>query len=321
MAKLGALELPPYGEIIGPGLGFWRNPNNKFAVVCIHYTAAEEKRSEAWLRSAQAGFDASSFQQEYELAFDSYAGRPVYSGFNREAHIAKEPLTWSPRHMLWVGYDIGTHAAVFAQLRDQRLYIFATVQSRGAFGPDTRYADEEVEASALGEFILLTKDLGEEWFPGAVWKTVVDSCAFSNTITHNPKEKPIEIFRACGLNPLPGMTQDLHTRVSLVADWLQWSPKGLPGLVVDKSARLLIDGFLGGYSFERDGTGRKPDQKSPYSHTHSALQYLISRLPVRPGFPQSRQRQEEALESIDGIRYEAPRARWKELPVEDWTSY
>lgn len=321
--KLGRLELPDHAKLIRPGVATWRNPSNNFAIFALHYTADPDKADPSWREQAAKGYPERDWLQEFEMDFSSWSGRPVYASFKRDVHVAQEPIEWNPHYPMWRGWDVGIHACVWGQLVKGQLRVFGGVQIVGAFGgAETKYEEFELPCSGLAVFIQQVKEMSALMFADSAyqpaWKDVIDPSAFNNTITR--QEKPVHIFRAAGINPLPGATQDPATRISLVESWLAAMATGLPGepaLLIDPSASIIIDGFAGGYCFEKHGQGTKPE-KNGFSHCMDSLQYLISRLPVRPGVKAGGQ---ETLLEYGNPRAHNKRSRYVDDTNSDWTAY
>jgi hypothetical protein len=259
-------------------------------VLAVHYSADPTKRQYGWKQESSKGYTQRSWNQEYEIDFESWAGLPVYISFEPSVHVASEPLQWRSNRWMYRGWDIGIHACVWAQVVDGQLRIFQAKQIAGAFTSDNgKYADDELVISGLGSFIQECKDLSAEWFPGARWQDIGDPSIFNNTVMR--ERKPSQVFLDHGISLQMGETQDVSLRVNYVESWLDAMHKGAPCFQVDPRARLLIDGLSGGYCREKEGAGAKPE-KNAFSHTNDALQYLCSKLPTKPFTPYSRPEEE-----------------------------
>jgi len=83
-------------------------------------------------------------------------------------------------------------------------------------------------------------------------------------------------------------TQDFVMRRQSVENFMNRLVDGEPGLVVDKSCRVFIEGAEGGYRFERLQVGgseerysEKAHKNHPTSDLHDAFQYLCMHLDPR----------------------------------------
>jgi hypothetical protein len=318
--KLGKFDLPVSAEQPIPGTATWRNPHNKVFVYALHYTADPDKATPAWRQQTQQGYSEAGWDQEFELDFSSWEGRPVYSSFVKTVHVAAERLLWTPRLPVLRWWDIGIHAVVWAQLDGGQLSIFTSRQTAGGFGPqEQRYRKHEIVSSGLGIFIERALELSEEMFPDAVFKDVCDPAAWSRTITR--QETPVQIFNGSGLHPLPGATQDIDVRIDRVERWLMAMGRpGVPALQIDPTATILIDAFAGGYRFRQEGRDSKPD-KNGYSHAMDAIQYGVSLIPVHADHKHRRFQQEVMPKGIDPAHLGVVKGGGKKERPESWLSY
>jgi len=84
----------PFGATINhhginqEGMLFWKNAKNGFAVAVCHYTADPEKRSEAWYREATKDLREDQRDREYEINFESRAGKKAFG------YLLENPRKW-----------------------------------------------------------------------------------------------------------------------------------------------------------------------------------------------------------------------------------
>tara|TARA_R100000808_G_scaffold3230_1_gene11625 strand:- start:8546 stop:10081 length:1536 start_codon:yes stop_codon:yes gene_type:complete len=193
------------------------------------------------------------------------AGKPVYSTFRQEAHIAKEPLECVPSQDVWVGVDFGlTPAAIFAQSLHGRWRILKEVV-RSDMGAK-RFAGEIKKA--MGEFPLTE---------GAKFLIYGDPAGDHRAQTD--ENTPFRIFRAEGLIARKAPTNDPDIRIEAVETVLNRMIDGQPGILIDPRCVVLKQGFNGGYNFPSvagtiDQYQERP-AKNKASHPHDALQYLM----------------------------------------------
>ena len=75
-----------YKDIVQPekikGVKYWQNPNNKFHVVMLHYTADPDKdpsrNGEEWFDNEKSGTPLADWNKEYEIDFASRAGKLIF---------------------------------------------------------------------------------------------------------------------------------------------------------------------------------------------------------------------------------------------------
>ena len=262
-------ELPEGVETIAlsQGLLYWRNPLNLFTVVRLHRSADPIKRTQEWINKTKANLATSDYMREYELFWESLAGKPVYSDdFASHFHVAKSSLGWNPRLTVCRGWDFGLYpACIFAQLMPfSRLIVL-----REAIGIDItteRFVDEIARISG-------------EWFPDASFCEFVDPTGRNRvgtdgrTYTSLLRGKPLRAKKVILGANAPA------ARKSAVVGFLKDNVKGLPSLLIDPDCEYIIKGFEGGYLYEYLKGTLKPDpSKNIYSHIHDALQYLCTKV-------------------------------------------
>lgn len=303
MPKIGHLTVPEFATFPGEGMAYWTNPGNGFTVFAVHDTADPAKRGHAWLNEAKRGYtDTRSFDQEHNLSFESWGGKPVFLSFEKALHVAAGKIQYQPRVLMQRWWDIGIHVCIWAQQRDNQLFLFDSRQTIGAFGPkETQYRDWEIEASGLGLFIERCLEVSRsEYGDAGAWKDIVDPSAFQTDAKH--ETTAARIFQDHGLRPIAGETQDVATRVNDIEDWLMFRP----GLLIDPRAKILIDGFAGGFQYLKEGVSEKPDWQSGYGHAFAALSYGCGKnraLHVR------RRHGDALLEQLDPAKHDLPMAR------------
>lgn len=92
------------------GLEIWRNPKNQFVVARLHFRADPAKRSEKWLKEAQAGMTPEKFAREYCIDWTSILGAKVFPEFQarKTEIIVTDPLPdFGPDLAYWGGFDYG----------------------------------------------------------------------------------------------------------------------------------------------------------------------------------------------------------------------
>ena len=260
----------PITEIM-QGLKMWHNPANKFCVVRLHDSADPKKRSEEWRAATRAGMTWSEWMREHEIVFSSFEGIPVYQGeYNRDFHVSKEPLVWSPHYPVVRGWDFGLSkggmACIFAQLISNfRLFV---------------YKELTASSTAIDKFSVAVKQQSVLWFPGChTWIDIVDPSGFNRT--QIDKRSCVDVIRkTLHTKPIPG-EKSIVKRRNAVIEFLSNNPKGIPHFQLDPvDVPMLIEGFDGGYhyGYAKDGSLHDEPEKNEYSHPHDALQMICSRI-------------------------------------------
>lgn len=266
-------DLPKNIEIadVCTGLKTWRNPANKFFVARLHYSADPKKRTDDWRAAARAGSTWSEWMREYEIVFSSFEGVPVYQDeYNRDFHVSKEPLVWSPDYPIVRGWDFGLGvsgmACIFAQLVSNfRLFIYKELLA----------TDTDIE-----HFAVAVKKQSFEWFPRCHrWIDIVDPSGFNRN--QLDKRSCVDIIRqTLQTKPIPGEKSIIKRRNSVI-EFLSDNPRGIPKLQLDPiDVPMLVGGFDGGYhyAYGRNGELYDEPEKNEYSHPHDSLQMICSRI-------------------------------------------
>lgn len=192
-------------------------------------------------------------------------GRPVYPEFDEARHVARQALRPLPELPLHAGLDFGlTPACVLGQrLPTGRWLLLA-----------------ELVAQDMGmlRFARALKDLLERRFPGLA--PVITGDPAGQARAQTDERTPYDILRAAGLSARPAPSNDPLLRREAVAEALARDIDGEPGLLLDPSCRVLIQGMAGAWRHRRmqvSGEERYADEpeKSRFSHVCEAAQYLL----------------------------------------------
>jgi hypothetical protein len=246
----------------------WKNKNNGFTCIQLHYTADPNKRSKEWRKSAEFGMDAKAWATEMELSWETYAGEPVYGReFTQEMHVLNsryEPDSYYP--FLIRGWDFGgNHSCVVAQYMRGVLYV---IDEYPNMGYNTRRIAREVAEDCNLKY-------GNEFN----YVDVIDPSGMWEGKTSDGKACG-DVMRELGMELCPGV-QDVSRRIDSVMKLLVSLKEGKPCLRVNPSCNMLIKGFLGGYHYpEKETKNQKHNKpvKDEYSHIHDALQYVCTRV-------------------------------------------
>lgn len=116
------------------GLKVWKNPNNKFTVIMLHYTADPQRdpsrEGKEWFEAERAGVPLADWNKEYEIDFSSRAGKLIFSSefcdFNPSVHFINSfEFDGSTEFLLSLdfGQNNPTAALVGAWTATNKLYI------------------------------------------------------------------------------------------------------------------------------------------------------------------------------------------------------
>lgn len=248
------------------GIEVWKNPDNGFAVMDIHYTADPAKRDPAFQKAIRASMPEYEYLREYEKQWDSFSGLPVYPNFRKDIHIAKKSLEPHLGLPLLLGWDFGlTPAAVVCQLQGNSLKVLREYVSKNE-GINT-FAPMVLKDLQLRYREWTTKDM-INW---------IDPAGFQRVQT-DARTCAGEMTEAGVKNIEPGPVAWEPRRVA-VEEWILSIDKQGAGLEVDPlNCPTMISGFSGGYRYadsQSEIESQKPRPlKNHFSHPHDAFQYV-----------------------------------------------
>lgn len=191
-------------------------------------------------------------------------GKPVYSMFAPDIHVAKEEIPIAAGLPVYVGLDFGlTPAAAIGQKVRGRWLI-----------------QSEIVAIDMG-IVRFAEVLRNELairFPAAS-EVIIYGDPAGDFRAQTDESTPFHILRGAGLRAFPAPSNSPDLRIEAVSSQLTKMTEGKPAFLIDRRCSTLIKGFETGYSYKRmevsgERYSDKPD-KNMYSHIHDALQYLL----------------------------------------------
>lgn len=249
------------------GVDVWKNPENKFIVVDLHYTANPAKRSRQWRETVRASLPLRDFLMEYEKSWQTYEGKPVYADFNPQIHSTREPIEPEPGIPLLLGWDFGLMpACVICQLVGQQFRVLEEILeldgSIKKLSPrvwnhlSVNYPMWTHDPSKIINFI---DPAGNQRV-----QTDADTCA---------KVMRGENFKNIQVGPV-----NWEARKGAVEHFLIGLSGGKPNfLISEHGAPITFEGFNGGYRYPEKAIEVEPERirplKNKFSHPHDGLQY------------------------------------------------
>lgn len=242
------------------GISVTKNAINDFCVFRLHYSADPEK-DEAWAerqKKSYPGIDI--WNQEMELDFTKSTGQRIYPEFKDSLHVKDKLQAYPYEHILRF-WDFGyRHPVVlFAQLNNQdQLLVLDEI-----FGTDI----------VIYEFAKHVKEYTKKNFPGFELEDYCDPAGKFKSDKSN--KTSIDILRLFDIRPRYKISQ-VEEGINLIRKLLLERSDGSTGILVDRKCRILIDGFLGGYT--RHEITEEPVKDGFYEHCQDALRYGIINL-------------------------------------------
>lgn len=238
------------------GTGLWTRQNrNAFFVVGLH-RSANPKRGDDWAKEAKKSYISDdAWRQEQELDFSKTEGARVYPSFKVDKHVKK--LSYNPYRTIWRGWDFGyVHpAVVFAQLdENDRLCILKECMG------------DEVTINEFAKHIL---KMSSELFPGMTFKDAGDPAGRART--DKSEKTTVDILRGMGIK-MHMQSSGVEEGINCIRGMMINRADDLPGIFMDPSCEILMDGMLGGYIRKDNGDMIKDGY---YEHLMDALRYLV----------------------------------------------
>jgi len=193
----------------------------------------------------------------------SLAGRPVFSGFDTDFHVAEHTLKPFPTSSspLILGMDFGlTPACTISQVDPRgRMLTYASLTSEGM--GIVRFIDEMLRPLLINRFAGL--------------RTLVVGDPAGSQRAQTDEKSVFDILRMRGFDVIPAPTNSIASRLAAVESLLARQVDGKPAHLIDPGATGLIDALRGGYRYRKRKNGDYDDkpEKNEYSHVADAHQY------------------------------------------------
>ncbi|NVN99239.1 MAG: hypothetical protein HXX17_07945 [Geobacteraceae bacterium] len=191
----------------------------------------------------------------------SLAGKPVFSSFKQDIHVAKSPLILQASTLI-IGVDAGlTPTATICQLDYQgRLLVHDSItgESMGAL----RFCREMLKP-------LLASKYGSR--PQII---IIDPAAFQRAQTD--ERTVADIFKNEGFVVKPALTNTITARIAAVDGYLTRTVDGKPSILFDPGCTKLIMAMRSKYRYKTNTKGETdetPDKTHPWSDLADSLQY------------------------------------------------
>jgi hypothetical protein len=244
-----------FGEDGKSIIGYKVNPaaENTAWLVKGYYRNLIQGKSKAWIDSR--------LMNRISVYVD---GKPVWTSFVPETHVAKEVLLPVPGYPILVGLDFGrSPAAIFGQEINGKWRILAelVMYDVGAttFAPEVKRV---LDTRFTGYQFRLWGD------PKGRDKTQAD------------ERTAYDVFASFGMpvQPAPVKQNNIQTRIEAVEFTLNQMRDGVPRFLLSPACRVLKVAMAGKYHFRKiKATGRYSEEpeKDKYSQPADALQYLL----------------------------------------------
>lgn len=197
-------------------------------------------------------------------------GKPVYSRFDRQKHVANGPLQPVAGLPLLIGMDAGLHpAAIFAQpMPSGQLRLLDEVVPGQGYGPE--------------RFGVLVKQRIEMRYPLV---STISAWADPSTMYGADREggqlawiETMGHILGIPVQVPAGGSNEIVLRIKAVSEELKPDLDAkVPQILICPTLKQLIRGFASKYRYKKrnDGSYDVEPEKNDASHVHDALQYLV----------------------------------------------
>ena len=252
------------------GVEFWKNPDNEFVVVDLHYTANPRKRSPEWREAVRKSLPIRDFLMEYEKSWQTYEGKPVYEDWNNTLHKT-DTIEIEPGLPLLLGWDFGlSPACVICQLVGKQLRIIK------------EFIETDGSINKLAPVVwswLSTECLTWVHDSDRMIKSFIDPAGFNRAETD--EGTCAKVLRAEGFKKLlPGPVRWEPRRQAVEHFLTRTYGSGSGLLVAEDDCPITYEGFNGGYQYPEKVREIEPNKimplKNKFSHPHDAIQYVCA---------------------------------------------
>ena len=189
-------------------------------------------------------------------------GKPFYDGFRESLH--KRDLTYLKGKTIFRGIDFGWwHPACVWMQFDVAGRLMVLAELLGS----------EITIDKFAKQIIAFEN---EHFPKQQFKTYYDPAGIQKT--DKSEKTSVQILAE---NRITGSSRasTYRERKELIERQMSTLIAGIPGLIVNKTCPIIIDGFLGGYHYPSNKDGTPTSKEEPehdyYSHLMNAMEYVV----------------------------------------------
>lgn len=245
-------EVPPV-PIKKPmeGVEVWKNPNNKFVIVDLHYTADPRKRGAEWREAIKSSMPARDFGMEYEKNWTTFEEIPVLPDFNKDLHSTSYPVKPTANLPLILTFSFGnTPSCIIAQMNGRTLKVLKEFQEKGSI-------------AKLAQIVW--NHLNLEFLPWMHGNDKIYVYAHPEGFKKNPNDQfsCIQILKRTGFKRILAAEGVWETRKTALEDFLTKTYAEGPAFLVSDQCPVLIEGLGGGYRYKKGTTDEETETAIP----------------------------------------------------------
>ena len=275
----------PFPELVAcvPGMRFRVNYEGT-AVLRVHYSADPDKSPDneigrQWIAIAKTKMSEDDWEQEMEINYDSFSGRPVVSNFRRDIFV--KTFDYDPAAKVYMGVDFGSEVCVafFAQFLPIPGYDFKQVK----FFDEIMLRNSDTPALAK-EIIDLLRQNYSNAYDSRNFLAFPDPAGMQRRETTSDKSQntSIKILNTAGIRTKVKKLGVPESTDFIRSVFRQTAPDGSPAVVVHPRCTYLIRCLNGGWRFPEQkvagtSTGH-PEKDGEFDHGGDCVRHLISNL-------------------------------------------
>jgi hypothetical protein len=239
-----------------------RNPRNRFTVATVHYSADPDKASEEWIKMAMQGMPERGWMREYEIDYTIFEGKTFFAEFKQ---FNVENCAYIPKETIYRGWDYGYHrpACLITKLNKDGQWCWL----EAIMGKD----------EGVLEFGRRMRTHCISHYPGADYVDVGDPAG--EQMSDKGEKTSVQILETVGIY-IHSRKQPVKQGSEIIRQKLGMRVDGKPGLIVDPSQQLVIDGFRGGLHFPdvKEGQPQREhyEKDGYYEHVFDCARYLAT---------------------------------------------
>jgi hypothetical protein len=255
------------------GVEVWKNPENDFLVIDLHYTANPDKRGDEFREGLKKSLPIRKYRMEYEKSWETFDGKPVYEDFNERIHVSHTKPKALVGLPLLLGWDSSglTPACVIAQLQEEKLIVFREIVGIGMAA--VRFVPHVVQQIRM-HFPQIV-DIAEQTI------SFIDPAGLKKNETD--EKTYMQYILAGGFKQVRPGPLTWSKRKESVDELLVGLIKGEAKIqFYETDCPILVAGMKGGYRYPDSVSDVEPDKARPvkdiHSHPNDGLQYLCGGL-------------------------------------------
>lgn len=258
----------------------WKNEDDEYKGLhrlSYHWTQNPEHNNQEWYDAITAGMDAQGKARNMELSFIAYAGKPVWPTFEQNVHVGK--ISVVKEAPILIGWDFGYHYPAIS---------FWQFNTRGQFMGlrEIQGMDEDFDVFCKRAKVFAASFYDRRRHPELHfvdpagfqrYRTKARSGAMSDVqeirMQWAKRDGELVSIRRGALQV--GTRSMEGPRLKEVRKLWPLRSDGRPGIMLDDSMEISIEGCLAGYSYPEKGDSEEP-LKNEFSHLQDTLQMVVT---------------------------------------------